>query len=102
MKQKKPWGLALFLLLAVVVIGWFSLSVSRVERDHRAEGKQQLEDVLRRTAAACYAAEGAYPPDLEYMCRKYGIHYDAEQYTVYYQPVASNLMPDITVLEQVP
>ena len=49
---------------------------------------------------ACYAAEGIYPPDLDYLEEHYGLQIDRDRYTVFYQIFASNLMPDITVLEQ--
>ena len=65
-------------------------------------GKEQLEQVLHKTAAACYAAEGIYPPDLEYLEEHYGIQVDRDRYTVMYDVFASNLMPDITVLETQP
>lgn len=86
-------------LAAVLVLAAFGSAVSSLEDDRRAEGKRQLEDVLRRTAAACYAAEGFYPPSLDYMRQNYGITYDEKQYTVVYEVIASNLMPDITVLD---
>ena len=63
------------------------------------EGKRQLEDAIRRSAVACYAAEGIYPPDLAYLEEHYGIQIDESRYTVYYDIFGSNLMPDITVLE---
>lgn len=84
--------------LAAVLI--FTSAVSRLEENRQAEGRQQLEAVLRRTAAACYAAEGFYPPSLEYMREHYGLEFDEEQYMVDYQVFASNLMPDITVLDR--
>ena len=83
----------------LAVCFWFLSAVSNLSADRKEEGKIQLEDVLRRTAVACYAAEGVYPPNLEYMIEHYGIRYDEEQYRVDYQVIASNLMPDITVLE---
>lgn len=48
---------------------------------------------------ACYAAEGIYPPDLDYLKDHYGVQVDEERYTVFYSVFAENLMPDITVLE---
>lgn len=89
----------LFAAVAFAVCLWFLAAVSNLNEDRRAEGKMQLEDVLRRTAVACYAAEGVYPPDLEYMIEHYGISFDEETYRVDYRVIASNLMPDITVLE---
>ena len=39
-----------------------------------------------------------YPPSLEYLKETYGVQVDEERYFVDYRYVASNLMPDITVL----
>ena len=63
---------------------------------------RQLEQALRRGCVACYAAEGSYPADLDYLKEHYGIQVDETQYVVYYDLFASNLMPEITVLEQMP
>lgn len=87
-------------LAAVLILLCFWQGVSRLEADRRAEGKQQLEAALRRTAAACYAQEGFYPPTVDYMQDHYGLQYNEEEYTVRYEIFASNLMPDITVLEK--
>ena len=63
------------------------------------EGKQQLETALRRSVMACYAAEGVYPPGLDYLKDHYGLIIDEEKYSVHYDAFAENLMPDITVIE---
>ena len=62
--------------------------------------RTQLKETVRRTALTCYALEGAYTPDLEYMNNRYGLGFDEERYQVYYDVYGSNLMPDITVLEK--
>lgn len=88
-------------LILLLVIGLFFLSaVSRLEENRRAEGKRQLETLLRRTAVSCYASEGFYPPDVAYMQEHYGLQFDEESYVVRYERTASNWMPDITVLER--
>ena len=51
---------------------------------------------------ACYAAEGVYPPNAAYLEEHYGVQIDHTLYTVKYEVIASNLMPDITVLENQP
>ena len=99
MKEKMKKGTMVLLpLVAAVILIIFLTGVDRLEEGRRTEGKTELEEALRRAAVACYAAEGIYPPDLAYMEEHYGIRIDAG-YTVMYTPVASNLMPDITVLE---
>lgn len=90
----------LTLILAAAVVLSFSIAVSRLEADRQQEDKQLLTDVLHRTAAACYASEGFYPPDVSYMQQHYGLRYDESRYLVRYDCFASNLMPDITVLDK--
>lgn len=87
-------------MLVLAVLLAFSLALSRLEQGRQEAGKQQLEDALRRTAAACYAAEGFYPPNVAYMVQHYGLQYDADAYRVHYEIFASNLMPEITVVEK--
>lgn len=89
---------SLILLLALVI--FFLSALSRLEADRRAEGKQQLEEVLRRTAVSCYASEGFYPPDVAYMQEHYGLQFDEKNYIIRYERPVSNWMPDITVLER--
>lgn len=62
------------------------------------ESLAMLEQSLQRGAVQCYALEGSYPEDIEYLERHYGISYDQDRYFVDYIYMASNLMPDITVL----
>ena len=91
---------SILLLLAVLLC--FLMAISRLEQGANAEGKRQLEDALRRTAVACYASEGFYPPDVDYMVQHYGLQYDEDAYRVHYEIFASNLMPEITVVERQP
>ena len=77
----------------------FFTGIANLTQGRSEEDRQQLEQVLRRAAVACYAAEGIYPPTLSYMEEHYGIQIDRERYTVMYEAYGSNLMPDITILE---
>ena len=88
------------LLLTLAVLLCFLLALSRLEAGRAEAGKLQLEEAVRRTAVACYAAEGFYPPDVAYMVAHYGLRYDEGAYRVHYELFASNLMPDITVVER--
>lgn len=90
------------LLVALAVLACFLGAVNRLEENRRREGTQQLETLLRRTAVSCYAAEGFYPPSLDYMQEHYGLEYNEELYIVHYQWIASNWLPDITVMERSP
>lgn len=86
-------------VIAVSVLLCFATAFSSLDSGKNQENLQQLQEAIRRSCVACYAAEGAYPPSLDYLKKHYGIQIDETRYTVHYMVVADNLMPDITVLE---
>lgn len=99
MKQKK-WILTGILLAAAYV--FVLTAITNLEQGKQEQDIRQLEQVLHRTAVACYAVEGAYPPDVDYMRQHYGLTYDETRYIVHYELFGSNFMPDITVMERKP
>ena len=98
MKKRVFYKWILFPMAALIIAAVFLLALTRLDTGRTDAGRAQLEQAIRRTAAACYAAEGAYPAQLSYLQEHYGIQYDENQYTVHYEVIASNLMPDITVV----
>ena len=86
-------------VLLLFVLFLFFYALSTLDRDRSAKDKEQLETALTRAAVACYASEGVYPPDVAYLQEHYGIQINEDLYIVKYEVIASNLMPDITVLE---
>ena len=94
MKRIGKW-----LIPAVLALS-FLWGIRLVEQGQQHQGRLRLEEALRRGVVACYASEGFYPPDLDYLCRNYGVVYDETRYTIEYAAVGANLMPDITVLEK--
>lgn len=99
-KKTYLFGAIVMPLVVVGLILCFLSGISNLTRGHSQEDKRRLEDVLRQSAVACYAAEGFYPPNLAYLEKHYGVQIDKQHYTVHYTAIAKNLMPDITVLEK--
>lgn len=98
--MKKKLLPLLFLAAALSILIYVSSSVSTLSESREAAAKQHLEDAIRKAAVACYSAEGAFPPNLDYIQTHYGLRYDPSQFLVHYELFASNLMPDITVMEK--
>lgn len=88
---------AVLVAAAVVLIMFFALR--RLSGSELSEGREILETAVRRSTMSCYAAEGVYPPNLDYLKEHYGLIIDENRYTVKYEVFAENLMPYITVLE---
>ena len=102
MKQKEKSLVFPILLGLLAILLCVSLWLRDLDRRQREAGRRQLENALRRSVAACYAAEGIYPPNLDYLRQHYGLQIDEERFRVFYEVFAHNLMPEMTVLERVP
>ncbi|MBQ6374298.1 MAG: hypothetical protein IJJ45_07420 [Clostridia bacterium] len=89
---------AVVLLLVLLLAGVWAV-VSRVGTAHSGAQTQFVEDAVHNAALTCYAVEGAYPSDLEYLRENYGLAYDESRYFVTYEAFASNLVPEIYVTE---
>lgn len=88
-----PFALTLLALAAL------TYGAAQLGRRAGREDIQLAEESIRRAAVQCYALEGFYPARLQYLQNRYGVRV-AEGLIVHYVFIASNLMPDITVLER--
>lgn len=97
-KSSPLQGLILPIASFLLVFSLFFYGISDLGDSSIEQQKQSLERALHRSATQCYALEGYYPPSIDYLMENYPITYDKKLFKIDYQPVASNLMPDITVL----
>lgn len=93
-------SLAVSLGLTVCVLGCGVWGLRSAGKAERAESARVLEDSIRRAAVSCYAVEGRYPDSLDYLTENYGVYVDETDFVVYYEVFASNIMPDVTVIER--
>lgn len=93
----KEHVLSLALFLGILMILLFGLQNAQVESQQ--EGLRIVEESVGRSIATCYAIEGIYPADLDYLKTNYGLVIDDSRYFVQYQVFASNIMPEVTVIE---
>ena len=90
--------IAIVLLMILLFCGVWTL-LSRVGSKSDTAQTQFVTEAVHNAALTCYAVEGAYPGDLEYLRAHYGLAYDQDRYMVRYDSFGSNLMPDISVIE---
>ena len=92
-------GLALTLAVFAALFCGAVAAVQQIGASSESMEERLVLDAVRSAALTCYAVEGAYPSDVEYLRENYGLSYDAERYAVDYDAFASNLMPEIRVVE---
>ena len=88
----------LIYILCPVILLVFMLGLSSIEETAVDKQRESLETALTRNITHCYAVEGYYPPSLAYLETNYGLTYDKDLFFVDYQPVASNMRPNVTII----
>ena len=96
MNKKDVASIAIF----IVLILSFVLLINSITTKNNGRELQIVRDAVKNAALTCYAVEGVYPDDLEYLREHYHLSYNEERYEVFYEPLASNLMPYIKVAER--
>lgn len=84
----------------LLMMGFLYYGVSSIQRISDEKQLENLQNSIRCSVVQCYALEGRYPENLDYLKKYYGISYDEKKYYVDYTAQSSNLMPDITVLKR--
>jgi len=88
------------LLAIAVILVMAVLLVNRIEDAHETKETEIVRDAVKNAALTCYAVEGAYPDNVEYLREHYRLAYDEDRYLITYEAFASNMIPDIWVTEQ--
>lgn len=89
-------SISVFLLILLL----FVQGISSISQGTRKRQKEALKNALMNSITSCYAIEGFYPENLEYLKTQYGLTYDEELFFVDYRASARNLYPDVTVIER--
>lgn len=87
---------ALVLVMCVLLAGTVLLINGMVSAGDAGEVRM-VQDAVKNAALTCFAVEGAFPYELDYLREHYGLAYDAEKYFVVYDVFDPNIMPIIQV-----
>ena len=98
--KKKPIAAILSVCCMFILLFVFSKAVNHIEKVNQNEQAEILEQAITRSITACYALEGAYPPNITYLTEHYGLTYDTESYFIDYQYIGANLRPDVTIIKK--
>lgn len=85
------------IIIIIVLIVYMYIAVDNAQRKSDEESYNILSDAIIRSAVQCYAIEGFYPPDIEYLENNYGLLVDHNKYFVSYSVFASNIIPEVQV-----
>ena len=79
MNKKDIASIAIF----IVLILSFVLLINGITTKNNGRELQIVRDAVKNAALTCYAVEGVYPDDLEYLREHYHLSYNEEKYHVF-------------------
>lgn len=96
-RKVNTFALSVLFLAAWILVFIYGTRV--LGRESLQDQHDALENALSRDITSCYALEGSYPPDLQYLEDHYGLTYDRDLFFVDYRPIASNIRPDFFIID---
>ena len=88
------------IIIFAIIFFAFTSGVSKISHNTDENQTELLHLAISRGITHCYATEGHYPEDLDYLKEHYGITYDTDKYFVDYQVLGKNIFPDVTIIEK--
>lgn len=88
------------LVLFILLIIWFTMSLIKTEAAAKNQQLSAVNQAVLNGAVLCYSIEGTYPENLDYLIDNYKVVYNSDKYIVHYEFFASNIRPNISVIEK--
>ena len=90
--------LPIFIFCVLLTLFWFGFG--NTANANSTQNLQVMQSAIHSAIVNCYANEGVYPPNIEYLEDHYGIVINHDKYIVQYELAGSNIMPSVEVLEK--
>ena len=87
-------------VLFAAMLVWFIIATKNAASSTDKRELSALKTNIENGITMCYAVEGAYPMDVDYLCDHYGLIYDRDKYIIHYECFASNIRPTVMILER--
>lgn len=92
----KTVQLLVLMIVSLVVIGIVMTAFTGYESSIDENETLRIKETVEKYAIQCYATEGAYPPNIDYLSEHYGLIIN-DKFIYEYEAVAENIKPIIQV-----
>ncbi|MEG2909059.1 MAG: hypothetical protein RR945_07535 [Erysipelotrichaceae bacterium] len=99
--MKHRWSHYLFaVIIFVIMIMTVIYGLNTSDEAAKQKELEQIQSVVQKSMSECYAMEGRYPKDFDYLQKHYHIRINKDRYHVYYQYQGDNIVPSIDIIEK--
>ena len=88
------------IVVVLICIAALVIALYTIVPDVNSQGTVSLRDAIVQSANQCYAIEGSYPYNLEYLESNYGLVVNHDDYSITYEVFADNVAPNVVVVER--
>ncbi|WMJ22322.1 hypothetical protein RBG61_10015 [Paludicola sp. MB14-C6] len=101
-KENKPNRKPLLISIAalLVIVAYCIFTFANVSKSTTQEKMNITQQAIERAVVNCYALEGFYPSNIEYLENNYGVLIDHKKYVILYETVGSNVRPYVEVVQR--
>ena len=92
----KTIQLIVMLIVSLIFIVIIITGLSSYESRFDGIETDRIKETVEKYAIQCYATEGAYPPNVQYLSDHYGLILN-DKYIYEYEPIAENIKPIVQV-----
>lgn len=96
-KKKLISGPVFGVLLFVFCFVFFLIAIANVSDEVDENEIKALENAIDKAVLTCYAIEGEYPENIEYIEKNYGVVIDHNKFFVAYNILGPNVRPDVMI-----
>ena len=94
-------AIAATLSVFAVFIGFVFFMLNSASKTSEEEALHAAEAAVLRAVVSCYAFEGFYPDNIDYLTEHYSLVIDRDKYLIFYDKIAENIMPNIIVTKRI-
>jgi competence protein ComGC len=87
----------LVMVIMFALVGYLFYEMIRMDKENTEKQAGKIEEILNNAVIQCYALEGSYPPNVEYL-QNYGVILNERKYIYRYEFFFENVGPNITVI----
>ena len=97
--KKRPLvgGIVSALVFAAIAVMLY-IGIQEMFASSQDESFNSTRDAIANAISNCYAMEGRYPPDMEYLQENYGVVIDPDIYVVNYQSGFGFVRPEVELI----
>jgi competence protein ComGC len=92
-------GMVIGLLVIMIVMTGLITPAGNFAANSETRQTRAVEEIIDKAMIQCYALEGSYPPNLEYL-ESYGVIMDNDHYNYFFEGIGSNIKPTVKVFQK--